>query len=242
MDSASTTFQPLYYQVMLEIRGMIERNEIVPGDKLPSERELMNRYDVSRVTIRKALDELRALGVIEHRGKRGNYVSQLKGNQPVIESRSLFASTKVAGKEPSSTIISLQTTEASANQAKLFDIEPGSSLIEIQRLRNADNVPFAIEWIWLPGDLFGAINPWDLEHESFTRIIRDTYHIDIAYSTQSLEPIVPNKKDIELLKLTTKRPLLHIESSVHDKSGRLVKHSTLHFNTGMMSYSFTWRD
>ena len=242
MNNSSTTYQPLYYQVVLEIRGQIDQKELNPGERLPSERELMERFNVSRVTVRKALSELRALGVIEHRGKRGNFVAKLRGHQPLIESRSLYSSTKNAGKEPSSTVLSMTTLPADDEHAALLDIEAGDPVIEICRLRNADDVPFAYERILLPGELFGAVNPWEMEHRSFIEIMRNDYHIDVAYSTQSLDPMIPSKKDAELLRLKTKRPLLRIVSKTYDRSMRLVKYTELHFNTAMMDYSFTWRD
>lgn len=242
MNNSSAAFQPLYYQVVLEIRGQIDRKELNPGERLPSERELMERFNVSRVTVRKALSELRALGIVEHRGKRGNFVAKLKGHQPLIESRSLFSSTKNAGKVPSSKILSMTTLLADEEDAALFDIEVGKPIIEICRLRNADDTPFAYERMLLPGERFGAINPWEMEHRSFIEIMRNDYHMDLAYSTQSLDPMLPSKKDAELLGLKAKRPLLRVVSKAYDRSGRLVKHSELHLNTAVMDYTFTWHD
>lgn len=236
-----STSQPLYYQILLNLREKIARGELAPGKKLPAEKELMDEYGVSRVTVRRALKELCALGITEHRGKRGHFVATLRDQTYKINpNRSLFDQTRAAGREASSKILSMSTIEASKNKAALFSIEKDAPLLEIVRLRYIDDVPFSTERLLLPPDLFEGINPWEMEHRSFIDIMMSDFGIDIAYSTQSLNPQIPSKQEAELLNLSTRHPLLMITSYTYDRSGRLVKLTEMLTNTDIMEYSFTW--
>ena len=84
-------------------------------------------------------------------------------------------------------------------------------------VRYADGVPFALEHIYLPGDLFEGINPWELENSSMIRIMEEEFHIEIAYSTQTLNPKVPTAQQAELLELKSRKPLLAISSDIVNK-------------------------
>ena len=235
-----STSQPLYYRILLDLREKIERGKLTPGTRLPSEKELMEEYGVSRVTIRHVLKELCDLGVTEHRGKRGHFVATLRDKTRFNPNRSLFNQTLSTGRTPSSKIISMSTIEASTNKAALFGIKKGDPLIEIVRLRNMDGMPFSIERLLLPPDLFEGINPWAMEHRSFIDIMSEDFGIDMAYSTQLLDPMVPDKHQAELLNMSMRKPLLMIRSFVYDRLGHLVKLTEMLTNTDIMEYSFTW--
>ena len=239
MDT-TTSSQPLYYQVLSDIRDQVDRGILRPGDKLPSEKELMERYRVSRVTIRKALQGLRDLKIIEHRNKRGNFVARMSGSRESPESRSLFQTIKEAGRRPSSRILSMNSILASPMQATKFSVSPGTPLIKIVRLRLADDVPFAVGSMILPSDIFEGINPWEMENRSMIEIMERDYGIQISHSLQTLYPCYPDKEEMELLNLESRRPLLEIDSDTFNTDGRLVKRSELLFDTEVMDYNFSW--
>lgn len=236
----TTSSQPLYYQVLTDIRNQVELGTLRPGDKLPSEKELMEHYHVSRVTIRKALQELSALGITVHRKKRGNFIAKLNGTRESPKSRSLFQTIKESGHRPSSRILSMSTIFASSKQATRFSVSPGTPLIKIVRLRLADDVPFAVGSMMLPSDIFEGINPWEMENRSMIEIMERDYNIKISHSLQTLYPRFPSKEEMELLNLESKKPLLEIDSDTVNDAGRLVKRSELLFNTEVMDYNFTW--
>lgn len=235
-DSSS---QPLYYQVTMSLRDQIANGELRPGDRLPSEAALMDCYGVSRVTIRKALQELVDLGLTEHRGRRGHFVKNLSSVDAGAGNRSLFEITAAAGKIPSSKIVSMRAIEASGSLAKACGVETGTSFIEIRRLRLADDSPFALETLTLPRDVFDGMNPWEMEKRSLLEIMRQDYGIEIDYSTQSLRPQYPTKEEAAALLLDVSKPLLSVTSNTYDRAGRMVKRSESLMDTDIMEYSFT---
>ena len=70
------TNHPLYQQLMEDVRSQIENSLLLPGDKLPTEREFMQKYNVSRITVSKALNELKAEGLITRFPNKGSFVAR----------------------------------------------------------------------------------------------------------------------------------------------------------------------
>lgn len=230
---------PLYYQIVSDIKQQIKDGMLLPGDKLPAENTLSQTYQVSRVTVRKALDDLCALGLTERRPNRGHFVARIKDDRKNGK-RSLHDTLLSSGRVPTSRILSMTTEPASPSQSRHFGIPQGEPVILIHRVRYADGVPFALEHIYLPGDLFEGINPWELENSSMIRIMEEEFHIEIAYSTQALNPKVPTAQQAELLELKSRKPLLAISSDIVNKDGRVVKHTETLFVADVVEYTFTW--
>lgn len=230
---------PLYYQIVSDIKQQISDGVLLPGEKLPAENALSEAYQVSRVTVRKALDDLCILGVTERRPNKGHFVAKIRDKQEQ-RSRSLHDTLIASGRTPSSHIISMTTEPASAAHGRLFGTEAGAPVIIINRVRCADGTPFALEHIYLPGDLFEGINPWELEHSSMIRMMQEQFHVKIAYSNQTLNPKTPTKQEMELLELTTRKPQVAVSSDIVSKEGRVVKHTEVLFVADVVEYSFTW--
>ena len=230
---------PLYYQIVSDIKQQIKDGVLLPGDKLPAENTLSQTYQVSRVTVRKALYDLCALGLTERRPNRGHFVARIKDDRKNGK-RSLHDTLLSSGRVPTSRILSMTTEPASPSQSRHFGIPQGEPVILIHRVRYADGVPFALEHIYLPGDLFEGINPWELENSSMIRIMEEEFHIEIAYSTQTLNPKVPTAQQAELLELKSRKPLLAISSDIVNKDGRVVKHTETLFVADVVEYTFTW--
>lgn len=72
------------------------------------------------------------------------------------------------------------------------------------------------------------------------RIMEEEFHIEIAYSTQTLNPKVPTAQQAELLELKSRKPLLAISSDIVNKDGRVVKHTETLFVADVVEYTFTW--
>ena len=236
-----TSSQPLYYQIVLDVQASIDNGTLIPGQKLPTESELMARYGVSRTTVRKALQELCESGATEHRGKRGHFVKSPGNKSSEIRNLSLFDAARETGREPSAKILSVEITDATPEEAIRLDLNPGDSVIRMHRLRMIDNVPYGYGLTVFPADMFEGLNPLIFEHESILRIMQEQFHIDIAFSSQVLTPIFPTKEEAQLLNVSQRKPLLSIQSTTHDRSGRAVKYSDLHANTDVMDFVFTWK-
>lgn len=118
------------------------------GDRLPSERELSDSWNVARMTVRRALDEFLMEGVIERRHGSGTFVAP----RPFVKALGLTSFSedmKERGLVPGSRLISLATIEADSQVAKQLRIAVGTPVYRFTRLRLGSGEPLAVETVWI---------------------------------------------------------------------------------------------
>ena len=231
---------PLYYQIVSDIKAKIEEGILAPGDKLPTENSLSKNYEVSRVTVRNALNALVETKLVERQPNRGYFVAKLHEGVTSHKGYSLYDDLVEAGYEPGSKIISMTTESCGSHQANIFGCDPEDLVIVIHRIRLADQVPFAEEMNYLPSWIFEGINPWEMETRSLIEIMEKQFGVRIAYSMQTLKAKLPTREQKEMLNLTSNAPQLSIRSKVYDKNGKVVKYTKVFFRTDIVEYSFVW--
>jgi len=148
--TSSTGKQPLYDQMVEMLRNKIY-NELQTGDALPSERELTQRYGVSRTTVRLALNELERMGLIVRRHGKGTFVAENKNEITDLTGTYSFTDQmKELGRVPLTTILEFGVVEATKNIAAHLGLHIGDGAISMKRLRSADGVPMMVEYTWVP--------------------------------------------------------------------------------------------
>ena len=160
-DSSS----PLYHQLMQRIRGDIERGTYPTGSRIPPEHELEQLYQVSRVTVRRALSELTAEGLLERKQGKGTFVSMPKGSMQLKSLHSFHDSCRMNNVSPSTDVIHVTETTADKDDAQELNLPSGSRVLETLRVRRADDVQvvlernrFSMAYAWLQDqDLTGSL-------------------------------------------------------------------------------------
>ena len=137
-DSSS----PLYHQL---ITADIERGTYPTGSRIPPEHELEQLYQVSRVTVRRALAELTSEGLLERKQGKGTFVSMPKGNIQLKNLHSFHDSCKINKVKPSTDVIHVRETVASKADTEELNLDSGSRVLETLRVRRADGVPVVLE-------------------------------------------------------------------------------------------------
>src|SRR6266404_725277 len=141
--------QPRYRAVAKLVASEIARGVVAPGDRLPGERDLCKHFDVSRVTVRKALGVLRDRGLIEADGTRGWFVTSTALGEPnALMSFSEMARSR--GLTPTSRVRRAVVRPATIDEAADFGIAPGADLFDLERIRLLDGVAVAIECSRIP--------------------------------------------------------------------------------------------
>ena len=184
---SSPTFSPLYQQIKALITQSLQSGEWKPGELIPSEVELANRFKVSQGTVRKAIDELAAENLVMRKQGKGTFVATHH------EARAHFRFLKLLPDEgvphyPESKFIEVKRMRAPADVARLLDLKSGDAVIFIKRVQSFDSVPTIVEEMWLPGVTFKGLTAERLveykgpmyglfESEFGTRMIRATEKI-----------------------------------------------------------------
>ena len=184
MKTASNGSLPLYSQIVQDIRNKILNGTYKYNERLPNEKWLCNLYDISRTTLRKSIDELIAEGLLERHSNKGVYVVYSKFDTGFDRPYSLFQEMVKSGIKPSSKILSFSRINADSKLSRALNCEVNTPLLEILRLRYADDVPFNIQQLYLIESFFPQFNPWLLTDHSLYEIMESDYQIKIVKTVQ----------------------------------------------------------
>jgi GntR family transcriptional regulator len=218
---------PLYLQVQATLKEMIEDVEFGPGDQIPSERELSQQLGVSRMTVRRAIENLIGLGLLERRSTNGTYVREPKIARNVGTDlvQSFSQQLLQRGAEPGSQLISFEIIRAPRKVADYLNLRLGKQVYVIRRLRLANNLPICIETSYLPEDLIPDLRKDDLEGEkSLYELLRDRYHLAVFTSDDIISFSQAMEEEAEFLDLQTGDPVLFMRSVVYDTEERPVEY------------------
>lgn len=155
MVIATTTMIPLYQQVKSHLEKLIRDGIINPGEQLPSEKELEELFNISRITVRRALQELAAEDKIARFPGKGSFVLQPK-IEPLTALTSFSENMRARGFEPSYRNTTVRFTKAPTKAAQFFQYHNDEKVLNINRLLLADEIPMAIQDAYLPASIYEA--------------------------------------------------------------------------------------
>ena len=202
---------PLYQQLYQLLRNKILGEHWHPDEMLPSEAELMEQYQVSRATVRQALDELASDGLIYRKQGRGTFVSPPAVEQGLVRIVSFTEDMQQRGLVPRTKLISAGLVPATEVLARDLQIEVGEPLARIERLRLADNEPMSVEVSFLVHQYCPGILTQDYTTYSLRRMLEENYSIRITSAQQSIQAISATEELAELLTVEQDAALLFIE-------------------------------
>ncbi|MGV8146057.1 MAG: GntR family transcriptional regulator [Alkaliphilus sp.] len=228
---------PLYYQLKEIIQEMIENEKLNPGDLVYPERELCEIYGISRMTARKAIMALVNEGVLYREQGRGTFVSEPKIKHQLSQLKGFTEEMSEKGLKTNTRILSFEVKEATKKTKKhLYMDETNNKVIEIRRLRIVEDVPFAIEIVWIPSDMCFDLQEDKLEGKSLYKIFEEQYGYTLDYAKQTIEPIVLNEYESDLLNLETKSLALLFRRKTYLDDGRVVEYTKAIYRSDKYKY------
>lgn len=214
---------PLYAQILDALRRQIESGEISPGALVPSEREIAERYGVSRMTARQSLRSLRHDGLVYHERGIGTFASKRKVD---VHTRNLVGFSeemRQLGYKPSSQVLLLQREAASREIADSLGIETGAEVIYFERLRLADATPMALESNYLAAALCPNLDHFDLTKKSLYEVLEKEYGIRMQRADEVLEAVAAGKREANLLSIKAGVPVLAVHRVVYSDTNEVVE-------------------
>lgn len=208
---------PLYYQLMDIIIEKIESGELKEHDKLPSERELCEMYNVSRTTVRQTLQELEKENYIYKKHGKGTYVAPKVIDQSLVKFYSFTEEMKKLNKTPSSKVLEFELISCDSQLAKHLDTQEGVRLYKITRLRLADHEPMLYETSYLPLSRFPNLQAEQLETTPMYTLFREIYQATITKAKERFRAVPTAKKEAELLQIPVGSPSLLIERKTYER-------------------------
>jgi DNA-binding GntR family transcriptional regulator len=210
---------PLYEQVKESIRQEILHSGLKPRQKLLTEKEYVNKYEVSIITVRKAVSELVKEGLVEKKQGKGIFVSA-PAYQKSFSSRVMsFTETCLAnGLRPGARLLEADSIVPDPKILKRLGLPDGTMTVHLVRLRLAGDMPCVVEENFFPPD-FSWLLKTDLTDKSLYRLLREDRGIDILPGPLTLKIIRADKATAELLQVPRNTPMLRTEGLLFRTSG-----------------------
>lgn len=185
-------YVPKYYILRQELLRMIESGTFPEGEPIMSERELIEKYQFSRITVRKAIDELVNEGYLYRIQGKGTFVKGDTASQSLYSLNSCTEDVKKLGKQPTKKTVFAEKKEADAKRAKQLNIPLGDHVYSFGRITYADDEPLNYTINYLPEKVFPGLDQYDLEKNSLYDVIQKEYGIQIVKARRTMEAVIPD--------------------------------------------------
>lgn len=204
---------PYYAQVKDALRERIERGEWRPGEQIPGEPELCQVFGVSRTVIRQALTELVFEGLIVRAKGRGTFVAEPKITESLAQRLTGFYEDMAGrGNPPVSRVLKQQLTPALEKIAGYLNVQVGTQLVEIERLRFINEEPLVLVTTYIPHLRCPGLLDADLTRQSLYTWMENACGLVIARGRRTLEAVAAAPRESELLQVPVGAPLMLLNS------------------------------
>jgi GntR family transcriptional regulator len=220
---------PLYHQLYEILRGRILHGEWQPGDMIPPEPELIERYEVSRTTVRQVLDLLVNEGLIYRQQGRGTFVAHPTLEQALVRIVSFTEDMRQRGFKPGTQVLSSGLVQAPETIAEKLEVEPGVELARLERLRLADGEPMSIEESYLVHRYCPGVLQGDYASNPLREALDKDHGIRLVRAKQIIRAILAPRDLAELLSIQPRSALLYIERVSHSQHNTPVEFLRIYY-------------
>lgn len=216
---------PYYVQVKDTIQTRIQAGIWRPGDQLPGEPELCRMFGVSRTVIRQALNDLVNHGFLIREKGKGTFVAQPKIRESLVQKLTGFYQDMVEqGHTPQAQVLRQESAPANEKVAGYLQIDPGTPVIAIERLRFVQDIPIQLVTTYIPFSLCPALLDVDLSDQSLYAFLEQTCGVFIARGHRSIEAVPANEYEARLLRVQRGAPLILLDSVSFSSNGTAVEY------------------
>jgi GntR family transcriptional regulator len=218
----SDSSSPLYHQLKQRITADIERGVYPVGSRIPPEHELEKLYDISRVTVRRALAELTTEGLLERKQGKGTFVSLPQGRMHLKSLHSFHDSCKFNKVRPSTDVIHVKEITASTRDAEELNLSAGSRVLETLRVRRADGTPVVLERNRF-SLAYAYLQDQDLTGSLYS-LLRE-YGVEPKLAVHDVSLCFAGGEEAALLEIPEGTPLVCLHEVIYDQRGRPLHNS-----------------
>ena len=219
---------PVHVQIATWLRAAIARGELLPGQRLPGERDLAGILGVSRMTLRQSLAELEASGDLVR-------VSGRAGGAFVAEPRVEVDQVRRAGRRAGARVLTARRLVPEPAVAAALGLAGRAQAYEVVRVRSANGVPLALECSWFPARLFPGLTGHSLSGSMYG-VLRTRYGRPPVSADEHLSPVLADDGCATELEVEPGTPLLLVERTARDADGVAVEHARDLFRPDRVSF------
>ena len=227
---------PLYSRVERVLAGEIAGGALKPGDQLPTEDSLIARFEVSRITVRRAIQNLVGRGLVEIRRGKGTFVAAPRITQELTELTGFVEDMRALGRKPTARVIGKEIVTANTAVANQLALTKGERVVRIRRVRLADGIPLSFDETWLPLEIGKKIISNNLKVEPVFSLLERKYGVPLIEAEYKLEAVAAEADVAAALHVKRGSPIFRIERTSYSTGNRPVDYETLYYRGDLVSF------
>jgi GntR family transcriptional regulator len=237
MKANSSDARPLYARVEAELAASICNRHMKPGDQLPTESDLVQRFGVSRPTIRQAIQNLAARGLVEIRRGKGTFATLPKLTQPLSSLSGFVEDMEMLGRNATARVIDKRIVKAGEAVARHLALPRDADVVRIQRVRLADGVPLSFDDTYLPLEIGKKIMAEKLETDPIFSLLEEKYGVPLIEAEYRLEALAAEPAIAQALEIEPLSPMLVIERISYGEGNQPLDYEKLHYRGDLIRFT-----
>lgn len=206
------------------LEGYIASQNLKPDDRLPSERDMCEMWDLNRTTLRSAIKRLISLGTLYSKVGSGTYVAPPKLMRDLHDTAGFGEAVRMQGREPGAKVLSFELREADKVISRKLHIMLGSKVYVLQRARYIDELPAMIETTHLSADLFPNLDAFDLAKNSLFQVLSAEYGVTLGEGDEKLSITQLDEFESKILGFPPGSPAFFQTGVISDTEGTPIEY------------------
>jgi len=229
---------PLYNQLKELLRAQILDGTYPPGSRMPSESELGELFQVSRITVRQALGDLQKEGLIFKIHGKGTFVAKPKAFQNVSTLQGLAESLSHLGYEVINQLHSVKFIKADTLVAERLQLSEGDKVAEIKRVRLINREPVSLEISYLLKEVGEKLQKADLVTRDIFLILENDLQLNLGHADLAIDAVLADSELAKALNVEAGSPVMRIERLTHTLDGKPIDFEFLYYRGDAFQYRF----
>ncbi|MCM3766032.1 GntR family transcriptional regulator [Neobacillus niacini] len=224
---------PLYRQVQEVLEEKITSKQWEIGYQLPTEQELAEHFDVSTITVKRAVLELVSKGYLYRQSGKGTFVA---GTTNELDINKLLVTTSVEDVESPHELLSFSMELMGDEVAGKFGLQSGAKVFKIKRLKIENGLPTHLEYSYLPFDKCPTLTPNDINNEFIYNILKKKFKISLGRARMFVKPFIADSEMAERLEIEAGTPIFEWEKFTYTKQGEVIEYSKFYVRPDKVTY------
>lgn len=230
---------PLYHQIYLDLRQMIQRGVIAPGGMLPPELDICQAYNVGRQTVRQAIARLVDEDLVERFAGRGTFVREQPNHIQFFLDRSFSQQMREMGRVPRSRLLSQSLGTVNQESIPALHAYHGKPCLTLERLRLGDSEPICHQISTILSERCPGLEKYDFTNQSLYEILATRYHLVIHRIDHVVRAVAADGYRADLLEVEEGTPLLFVGTITYLDNGEPIEHTSSYYRADRYEYSTT---
>jgi len=228
---------PLYAQIEDALAASMADGTLPEGSQLPPEESLIAQFNVSRTTVRQAIQNLANRGQVEIRRGKGTFVAKSKITQELTHLTGFVEDMQAQGRQASARVLQKEIVAATKHVAACLGLAEGARVVRIRRVRLADGTPVSLDETYLPHAIGKKVLSNDLEKEPIFSLLEQKYGTPLVEAEYTLEAVVAEPDVAKALAIKAKSAIFLIERIVYSRDHRPVDYEKLYYRGDQIRFT-----